>query len=50
MRRILTDFLFYLRYRKRWYLLPILLILGALAALIVAGQGSAVAPLIYTLF
>lgn len=40
----------YLRTRKKFWLLPILLLLGLLGALIVLSQGSAVAPFIYTLF
>lgn len=40
----------YMRQRKKFWMLPILLILGLFGALIVLSQGSAVAPFIYTLF
>ena len=36
--------------RKKFWLLPILLMLALFGALIVLSQGSAVAPFIYTLF
>ena len=40
----------YMRRRKKFWMLPILLILGLFGVLIVLSQGSAVAPFIYTLF
>jgi hypothetical protein len=40
----------YLRVRKKFWLLPVLLVMAILGALLVLGQGSAVAPFIYTLF
>ncbi len=40
----------FLRARKKFWLLPILLCMALLGVLIVLGQGSAVAPFIYTLF
>jgi hypothetical protein len=40
----------YLRARKKFWLLPILVMMALLGALIVLTQGSAVAPFIYTLF
>tara|TARA_B110000971_G_scaffold219318_1_gene260144 strand:+ start:440 stop:589 length:150 start_codon:yes stop_codon:yes gene_type:complete len=46
----LKEFLTFLKVRKKFWLLPILLILLIFGALIVLGQGSAVAPLIYTIF
>lgn len=36
--------------RKKFYLLPILLLLLIFGALIVLTQGTAVAPFVYTLF
>ena len=36
--------------RKKFWLLPIFIVLGLFGALIVLTQGSAVAPFIYTLF
>jgi uncharacterized protein DUF5989 len=40
----------YMRERKKFVLLPVILFLALLGALIVLTQGSAVAPFIYTLF
>ncbi len=40
----------FLRVRKKLWLLPILAVLVVLGALIVLTQGSALAPLIYTVF
>ena len=40
----------FLRERKKFWLLPIILILLLMGGLIVLTQGSAVAPFVYTLF
>ncbi|MBI4819127.1 MAG: hypothetical protein HY791_22840 [Deltaproteobacteria bacterium] len=40
----------FLKERKKFWLLPILLMMALLGGLIVLSQGSAVAPFIYTLF
>lgn len=40
----------FLRERKKFWLLPILIVLGLFGTLIVLSQGSAIAPFIYTLF
>ncbi len=40
----------FMKMRKKFWLLPIILVLLTLGALIVLTQGSAVAPFIYTLF
>jgi len=40
----------FMRVRKKFWLLPILLVMALLGGLIVLTQGSAVAPFIYTLF
>ena len=47
---ILKEFWEFLKVRKRYWLLPIILTLGLLSALIVFTEGSAVAPFIYALF
>jgi hypothetical protein len=46
----LRDFWMYLRVRRKFWLLPILVMLIVLGGLIVLSQGSAVAPFIYTIF
>jgi hypothetical protein len=40
----------FMKVRKKFWLLPVLIVLGVFGALIVLSQGSAVAPFIYTLF
>lgn len=45
-----SDLWGFLKVRKKFWLLPLILVLTLLGALIVFGGGSAVAPFIYTLF
>lgn len=40
----------FMRVRKKFWLLPIIIALLAIAALVVFTEGSAIAPFIYTLF
>jgi len=40
----------YMRVRKKFWLLPVLVAMAVLGGLLVLAQGSAVAPFIYTLF
>jgi Family of unknown function (DUF5989) len=40
----------FLRTRKKYWLLPIVLMMVAFGGLLLLAQGSAVAPFIYTLF
>ncbi len=40
----------FLKVRKKWWLTPIVLFILMLSVLIVASQGSAVAPFIYAIF
>ena len=47
---ILTELWSFLKIRKKYWLLPVLVVLTLFGALIVMTQGSAVAPFIYTLF
>jgi len=46
----LSELWRFLRARRKYWLLPTLLVLVLLGGLIVLAQGSAVAPFIYTLF
>lgn len=46
----LTGFWRFLRVRKKFWMLPILIIMAMFGGLIVLFHGSAVAPFIYTLF
>ncbi len=47
---IISEFWEFLKFRKRFWLLPIVIMLGLLSALIVFTESSAVAPFIYALF
>jgi hypothetical protein len=44
------EFWDFLRVRKKFWLLPIFIVLVLFGSLIVLSQGSAVAPFIYTIF
>jgi len=44
------EFWEFLRERKKYWLLPIIIVLALFGAVIVLSQGSAVAPFIYTIF
>jgi len=50
MMSLLKELWRYMRERKKFWLLPILIVMVILGGLIVLAQGSAVAPFIYTLF
>jgi hypothetical protein len=47
---IVKELWAFLRVRKKFWLLPIIVVMGLLGGLLVLVQGSAVAPFIYTLF
>ena len=40
----------YAKVRKKWWLMPLVLMLMGMGALLVYAQGSALAPFIYTIF
>jgi hypothetical protein len=46
---IVSEFVQFLNHNKKWWLLPIVLVLLAIGVLVVLG-GTALAPFIYTLF
>tara|TARA_E500000178_G_C16677141_1_gene597727 strand:+ start:531 stop:683 length:153 start_codon:yes stop_codon:yes gene_type:complete len=50
MIEILKDLWIYAKVRKKFWLLPIIILLLIFGILIVLSEGSAVAPFIYTLF
>jgi NAD/NADP transhydrogenase beta subunit len=47
---IFVEFLQFLRYRKKWWLIPVVVVLVLLGLLLVLSEGSALAPFIYTIF
>ena len=46
----LSELWAYMRARKKYWLIPILIVMVILGGLLVLAQGSAIAPFIYTLF
>ena len=50
MIEFLKEFCDFVKVRKKYWLLPILIVLVLFGALIVFSQGTAVAPFIYTIF
>ena len=46
----IKEFWEFLKVRKKYWLLPIIIVLVIFGGLIVLSQGSAVAPVIYTIF
>jgi hypothetical protein len=50
MIEFLKDFWQYMKQRKKWFLIPVIVILLLMGLLIVLSSGSAIAPFIYTIF
>jgi hypothetical protein len=50
MLSFLREFGMFLRTRKKFWLVPILVMMAIFGGLVVLTQGTAVAPFIYTLF
>jgi hypothetical protein len=46
----LRELFLFLKVRKKFWLLPIIIVMLVFGGLIILAQGSAVAPFIYTLF
>jgi hypothetical protein len=44
------EFWQFLKVRKKWWLLPIVVVMALVGAMLVLAQGSALAPFIYTIF
>ncbi len=47
---IFKEFWAFVRQRKRYWLVPIIVVLVALGVLLIVAQNSAIAPFIYSLF
>ena len=50
MWELIKDFAGFMSQRKKFWLLPIIIIMLLLGILIVVAEGSALAPFIYTIF
>ena len=46
----IKEFIEFIGVRKKYWLLPILIVLALFGFIIVLSQGTAVAPIIYTIF
>tara|TARA_B100001105_G_C22229412_1_gene373321 strand:+ start:492 stop:641 length:150 start_codon:yes stop_codon:yes gene_type:complete len=46
----IIEFYEFLKVRKKYWLLPIIIVLVVFGGLIILTQGSAVAPFVYTIF
>ena len=49
-RGLMSEMWSFMKARKKFWLLPIIVIMVAVGALLVFAQGSALAPFIYTIF
>ena len=49
-RGIVSELWAFMRARKKWWLLPIIVVLLLVGALMIFAQGSVLAPFIYTIF
>lgn len=47
---LIRELILFVRSRKKYWLMPIFIVIVILGALVVVAEGSAVAPFIYTLF
>jgi len=50
MREMIKDLWNFLRARKKWWLLPVILVLLAVSALLMLTPSATLAPFVYTLF
>ena len=50
MAGLVAEFWQFLKVRRKWWLLPIILVMLLVGMLLVFAQGSALAPFIYTIF
>ena len=47
---LIVELCAFMRVRKKYWMIPMLVVVGLLGMLIVLTEGSAVAPFIYTIF
>ena len=50
MSGLVAEFWQFLKVRKKWWVLPIIVVMLFVGALLVLAQGSVLAPFIYTIF
>jgi Family of unknown function (DUF5989) len=47
---VMGEMWMFMRERKKWWLLPVIVVMVLVGTLLVLAQGSALAPFIYTIF
>ena len=47
---VVSEFWLFLKEEKKWWLAPLVVVLLGLGVVIVAAEGSAIAPFIYSIF
>ena len=47
---LVREFWDFMKVRKKWWLLPIIIVMVLVGSLLVFAQGSALAPFIYTIY
>jgi len=47
---LVSELMAYMKARRKWWLIPLIVVMVAVGALLVFAQGSALAPFIYTIF
>jgi len=50
MFELLKDFIQFLKERKKWWLIPMIIVLALFSLILIIGSSSALAPYIYSLF
>jgi hypothetical protein len=50
MLSVLVELAVYMNARKKWWLLPVVLVLLIVGGVLILAQGSVIAPFIYTVF
>jgi len=48
--RIISQYLSFLKEHKKWWLMPVVILIIFIGAILVFAKGSPLAPFIYTLF
>jgi hypothetical protein len=47
---LVAELWIFMRERKKWWLLPVIMVMLVVGTLLIFAQGSALAPFIYTIF
>jgi hypothetical protein len=47
---LVSELWMFMRERKKWWLMPVIIVMLVVGTLLIFAQGSALAPFIYTIF